>query len=179
MKTRLFKRFPEGACVRRMESPVGPLHLIAGQHALHAVLWPCDLKKPVTNAAVGALPQAGCHELLDEVMRQLDGYFNQKRKSFDLPLTMAGTPFQQAVWQALQHIPYGETISYEAIAVTLGGRNKVRAVGTANGMNPVSIIIPCHRVVGKDGSLTGFGGGLAAKQQLLALEGATAQLPLL
>ncbi|WP_417462200.1 methylated-DNA--[protein]-cysteine S-methyltransferase [Kordiimonas sp.] len=177
MKTRIFKKLPDGSSYRVIQSPVGPLYLIAGPHALRAVLWECDLEKPETKAAVAALPVATEHAVIDEAAKQLKEYFTGKRKSFDLPLEMHGTDFQRAAWQALLTVPYGETASYEAQAIKLGGREKVRAVGTANGMNPISIIVPCHRVVGKDGSLTGFGGGLEAKRWLLDLEAGVAQLP--
>ncbi len=177
MKTRIFKKLPDGSSYRVIQSPVGPLYLIAGAQALRAVLWECDLEKPETEAAVAALPVATGHAVIDEAEKQLSEYFTGKRKSFDLPLEMHGTDFQRAAWQALLTVPYGETASYEAQAIKLGGREKVRAVGTANGMNPISIIVPCHRVVGKDGSLTGFGGGLEAKRWLLDLEAGVAQLP--
>ena len=102
---------------------------------------------------------------------QLDGYFAGRRQRFDLPLAPSGTAFQRKVLAALQAIPYGETRSYKEVAAAIGKPRAVRAVGAANGRNPIPIIIPCHRVIGSDGSLTGFGGGLAAKRALLALEG--------
>lgn len=106
----------------------------------------------------------------EEVKRQLDQYFKGRLKSFDLELKTGGTPFQQQVWQALAKIPYGSTISYGDLAVQIGNPKAVRAVGLANGKNPIPIIIPCHRVIGKNGSLTGFGGGLDVKRFLLELE---------
>lgn len=106
------------------------------------------------------------------VERQLREYFASKRRTFDLELMMPGTPFQRDVWSALRAIPYGETISYAELAARLGKPRAVRAVGSANGANPVPIVVPCHRVIGSDGSLTGFGGGLDLKRRLLALEGA-------
>jgi methylated-DNA-[protein]-cysteine S-methyltransferase len=105
-----------------------------------------------------------------EVMRQLREYFDGKLKEFDLPLTLEGTEFQRRVWTSLLAIPYGETISYAELAQRIGNPKAVRAVGLANGSNPIPIIIPCHRVIGSNGSLTGFGGGLVTKKQLLALE---------
>jgi methylated-DNA-[protein]-cysteine S-methyltransferase len=105
-----------------------------------------------------------------EVVDQLQSYFAGERTNFDLPLLLEGTDFQKKVWTALQQIPYGETISYKKLAETVGSPKAVRAVGAANGANPIPIIIPCHRVIGHDGSLTGFGGGLALKKQLLELE---------
>ena len=105
-----------------------------------------------------------------EVVRQLQSYFAGERKHFDLSLSLQGTDFQKTVWTALRQIPYGETISYKALAQTIGKPRAVRAVGAANGANPIPIIIPCHRVIGNDGSLTGFGGGLPLKKRLLELE---------
>ncbi len=109
--------------------------------------------------------------LLDEAARQLEEYFAQKRQNFELPLAPKGTPFQQKVWQTLQKIPYGQTRSYQEIAVMINSPKSCRAVGGANHHNPVMIIIPCHRVIGKNGSLTGFGGGLSMKEALLQIEG--------
>lgn len=104
------------------------------------------------------------------VKAQLRAYFKRELKQFDLPLAPVGTPFQLKVWQALRDIPYGELVSYKTIAEAIGNPNAVRAVGGANGKNPIPIIVPCHRVIGSDGSLTGFGGGLATKQRLIDLE---------
>ena len=109
------------------------------------------------------------------VIKQLDEYFDGKRQDFDLPLRPAGTEFQRQVWQALQQIPYGETWSYGKLAKHVGTPNAYRAVGAANGINPIPVIIPCHRVIGSNGKLTGFGGGLEAKAFLLNLE--SLQLP--
>lgn len=107
----------------------------------------------------------------DHVAAQLDEYFEGNRRAFDLPLRPEGTPFQRKVWSILQTIPYGKTITYKDIALDLGNLAAIRAVGRANGSNPIPIIIPCHRVIGADGSLIGFGGGLPLKQSLLKLEG--------
>ncbi len=103
---------------------------------------------------------------------QLDEYFRRKRRAFDLPLDATGSPFERDVWQKLLAIPYGVTASYGTIATALGLSNGARAVGRANGANPIPIVIPCHRVIGSDGQLTGYGGGLALKRTLLELEGA-------
>jgi methylated-DNA-[protein]-cysteine S-methyltransferase len=105
-----------------------------------------------------------------EAKRQLAAYFNGELKAFDLPLHMQGTPFQQRVWKALQDIPYGSTISYGELARRVGNPNASRAVGLANGRNPISLIMPCHRVIGANGKLTGYSGGLSRKEALLALE---------
>jgi methylated-DNA-[protein]-cysteine S-methyltransferase len=108
---------------------------------------------------------------LPEAVRQLEEYFAGKRRDFDLPLRLNGTEFQQRVWRALTKIPYGETWSYGELAKRIGNPNASRAVGLANGRNPISILVPCHRVIGADGSLTGYGGGVERKQWLLAHEG--------
>ena len=112
----------------------------------------------------------------DDVHTQLDEYFAGDRREFDLPLHPSGTPFQQRVWRALCEIPYGETTSYSETAATIGAPTAIRAVGHANGQNPIPIIVPCHRVVGANGSLTGYGGGLDAKRWLLGHEAAHAGL---
>ena len=114
--------------------------------------------------------EEGLTALLERASRQLEEYFAGKRKQFDLPLSLRGTEFQRQVWAALRDIPYGETRSYGQIAQAIGRPKAVRAVGMANHRNPISIIVPCHRVVGADGSLTGYGGGLENKKFLLALE---------
>jgi len=173
MKTRIFRRMPNGSTVRTVGSPLGPLYVVASGSGLHAILWQCDLEKPETAATLALLPRADVCAITDETERQLAEYFSGERQRFDLPLAPTGTPFQQAAWRALLDIPYGETSSYEAHAVRLGGREKTRAVGTANGMNPISVVVPCHRLLGKDGALTGFGGGLEAKRWLLEHEGAS------
>ena len=151
-----------------MPSPVGRLTLIAGNKGLAAVLWENDRPNRVHAKAEEENEQ---HPVLLEAERQLQEYFAGNRNSFSLPLDMIGTPFQQQVWEALTTIPHGETRNYQQIANQLGNPKAVRAVGAANGRNPVSIIVPCHRVIGTNGSLTGFAGGLEAKAYLLSLEG--------
>jgi methylated-DNA-[protein]-cysteine S-methyltransferase len=111
------------------------------------------------------------NEPFDQVIAQIEEYFEAKRTTFDLPLVLEGTPFQQGVWAALRAIPYGTTISYGELAARVGRPRASRAVGLANGRNPISVIVPCHRVIGADGSLTGYGGGLERKRLLLGLEG--------
>jgi len=117
--------------------------------------------------------------LIKKAARQIAEYFDGKRKSFNLPLVLHGTDFQAEVWKALQNIPYGETLSYGELAAVIGNPKACRAVGMANNRNPAVIIVPCHRVIGSDGSLTGFGGGLELKRQLLELEQGQAVLPVL
>jgi methylated-DNA-[protein]-cysteine S-methyltransferase len=150
-----------------MPSPVGLLTLIASDDGLAAILWENDDPKRVRLNSAG---QEDRHPVLMEAKRQLGEYFAQQRRSFTVKLDFAGTPFQKAVWQALLAIPFGETRSYGEIARQLGNPKAVRAVGAANGKNPISIIAPCHRVIGANGALTGFAGGLKAKAHLLELE---------
>lgn len=146
----------------RVEGPLGHLLLVASADGLRAALWNRE-------------PEAGwarepSHPVLTAARRQFAEYFARKRMKFDLPLAPRGTPFQLRAWEALRRIPYGRTISYQEQALALGGANLARAVGAANGANPISIIVPCHRVVGKNGNLTGFLYGTEAKRFLLDLE---------
>ncbi|MDK1684205.1 methylated-DNA--[protein]-cysteine S-methyltransferase [Acinetobacter terrestris] len=150
-----------------MASPVGTLKLVAHETALVAVLWENENPKRVRLAE---LIEQTHHPILLETQKQLTEYFAGKRQQFNLPLDFAGTEFQQKVWQALLSIPFGETRSYRDIADQIGNIKAVRAVGAANGKNPISIIAPCHRVVGTNGKLVGFAGGLENKGILLRLE---------
>jgi methylated-DNA-[protein]-cysteine S-methyltransferase len=153
-------------CLTTMQSPVGELTLIASPRGVRAVLWPRELKEPAAIATMdGGNPAAAA--ILRDVVAQLQEYFDGERHEFDLPLDPVGTAFQQSAWGELRRIPYGETISYGEQARRLGDPNKSRAVGAANGRNPISIIVPCHRVVGANGSLTGFAAGVEAKAWLL------------
>ena len=148
-------------------SPVGELTLVADDRGLAAILWENDSPDRVR---IGALMEKADHPVLVETERQLAEYFAGERRAFDVPLSFAGTDFQKRVWAALLAIPFGETRSYGEIADQLGNPGASRAVGAANGRNPISIIAPCHRVVGSNGKLTGFAGGLEAKAYLLDLE---------
>lgn len=150
-----------------MPSPVGQLTLVARNGKLNAILWE---KERANRVRMGELHQADDSPVLLEAERQLREYFTGTRNQFDLELDFDGTDFQKQVWQALLTIPFGETRSYSQIAQQIGNPKAVRAVGAANGRNPISIIAPCHRVIGASGGLTGFAGGLEAKQYLLALE---------
>ncbi len=152
---------------RTIESPVGMLTLVAGDAGLVAILWQDD--DPM-RVRLGDRIEDRDHPVLADAARQLADYFAGTRRAFDLPLDFRGTAFQCSVWAALLTIPYGETRSYGAIAAQLGCPGAARAVGAANGRNPISIVAPCHRVIGSTGRLTGFAGGLAAKARLLALE---------
>jgi methylated-DNA-[protein]-cysteine S-methyltransferase len=150
-----------------MESPVGQLKLVASERGLVAILWENDRPHRVRLSEL--LPDDR-HPVLVETERQLSEYFAGKRKTFSVPLDMRGTRFQKDVWASLLAIPFGETRSYGQLAIKLGNPRATRAVGAANGRNPLSIIVPCHRVIGSSGKLTGFAGGLAVKAHLLALE---------
>ncbi|MEG8233552.1 methylated-DNA--[protein]-cysteine S-methyltransferase [Pseudomonas orientalis] len=150
-----------------MPSPVGQLTLVARNDKLGAVLWETERENRVR---LGQLYEANDSPVLVETERQLAEYFAGTRNRFELELDFYGTDFQKQVWQALLTIPFGETRSYSQIARQIGNPSAVRAVGAANGRNPISIIAPCHRVVGASGALTGFAGGIEAKQYLLTLE---------
>jgi methylated-DNA-[protein]-cysteine S-methyltransferase len=144
-----------------MKTPVGKLTLVEKDGALAG----CYLETYTPPEA-----ERRATPLLERAKQQLDEYFAGKRDDFDLPLELAGTDFQRAVWKALTKIPFGQTRSYADIAKAIGKPSAVRAVGAANGANPVAVIVPCHRVIGSDGSLTGYGGGLPRKKWLLAHE---------
>ena len=148
-------------------SPVGELTLVASDAGLVAILWEND---DPARVRLGSRAASLDHPVLSATHEQLAEYFAGERRAFDLPLDFQGTDFQQQVWAALLEIPYGETRSYAQIAAAIGRPTACRAVGAANGRNPISIVAPCHRVVGSDGRLTGFAGGLAVKERLLALE---------
>ena len=145
-------------------SPVGPLTLVAGVAGLEHIIFGDE------RPAEAADPGGRAARILSQAQRQLVEYFGGERRSFDLPLDPQGTPFQLAVWRLLGEIPYGETITYGEQARRLGRLGAARAVGAANGRNPLPIVVPCHRVVGADGSLTGYGGGLPKKRWLLEHE---------
>ncbi len=150
-----------------IDTPVGKLKLVACERGLTAILWESDNPARV-RLAHGREDQNNA--ILLETERQLNEYFAGTRERFSLPLEFVGTDFQKSVWQALLTIPFGETRSYGEIAKQLGNEKASRAVGAANGKNPISIIAPCHRVIGASGELTGFAGGLANKTILLNLE---------
>jgi len=155
------------AVYKIIPSPVGDLQLVAGDHGLLAILWHNTKPKIVPSPKLVANHN---HPTLLEAERQLQQYFQGDRKSFSLQLQLIGTQFQINVWQALLAIPFGETRSYGQLARELGNPNAMRAVGSANGRNPIPIVVPCHRVIGASGDLVGFGGGLKIKAQLLELE---------
>lgn len=156
-----------GYVYKRMESPIGRLKLVAKDEKLAAILWENDDPRRVR---LGEVVEDNEKPVLLETERQLNEYFVGKRDRFDIPLDFQGTEFQRSVWQQLLEIPFGETRSYGQLAEKLGNVNACRAVGAANGKNPIAIIAPCHRVIGSTGKLTGFAGGLEAKAHLLDLE---------
>ncbi len=153
-----------------MESPIGTLTLFASEKHLHHILWEHETKIDSFKKIIDSLEKSPNNPVIIKTIKQLTEYFLKKRKTFELPLFFNGTQFQIQAWKALTRIPYGQTISYGEQAIQLGDKNKARAVGRANGLNPISIIVPCHRVIGRNGTLTGFGGGLDTKLYLLNLE---------
>jgi len=155
---------------KKMKSPVGELTLVASPKGVAAILWEND--SPL-RVRLGPLLLNPAHPVLKKVEQQLADYFEGKRKTFSLTLDPAGTTFQKKVWKALLTIPFGETRTYSQIAKQIGHPRASRAVGAANGKNPLSIIAPCHRVIGANGKLTGFAGGLHVKASLLRLESRT------
>ena len=146
-----------------VDSPLGPLTVVAEGTAVAGLYMVDQRHRPTVE---------GRHDdtVLPELKEQLEAYWRRELKDFHVPLKLAGTPFQQAVWAGLQTIPYGETWSYGQLAEAIGRPGASRAVGLANGKNPVAVLVPCHRVVGSSGNLTGYGGGLERKQWLLDLE---------
>ncbi len=152
---------------RLLPTQLGVLMLEATPAGLSAIRWP-------EQAGYDSAPVHPTSPILDKAAQQLEAYLQGKRRSFDLPLAPEGTPYQQSVWSQLLEIPYGATTTYGVLAKQLGKPNGARAVGGATGKNPLSIVVPCHRVIGTTGKLTGFAGGLERKRWLLALEGASA-----
>jgi methylated-DNA-[protein]-cysteine S-methyltransferase len=152
---------------KEVESPLGKLKLVASADALVGVLWEGE---GFDRPRLDAQKFEGHHPILAEAELQLSEYFAGRRTDFELPLEPRGTEFQKKVWRNLRRIPFGTTRSYVDIARAIGSPRACRAVGAANGKNPLPIVVPCHRVVGANGALTGFGGGLETKAKLLALE---------
>lgn len=169
-----------------IDSPIGPLLLVADDRALCAVYFPNhpdgavlrEAPAPAAAAARASQATPAAQQILRDTARQLGEYFAGTRRDFELPLETGGTEFQQQVWRALCSIPFAITWSYGQLATSVGNRNASRAVGAANGKNPIPIIVPCHRVIGANGSLTGFGGGEATKRWLLDHEAKVAGLRL-
>lgn len=169
-RTQWANDLPADTVYSEMSSPVGKLTMIASSQGLHAIIWDTERQHPNFINIFNQLTLSENQPILVKTKQQLNEYFQAKRDTFDLPIVLKGTDFQIQVWKQLLNIPYGQTISYAEQAVRIGNRNKARAVGMANGLNPILIIIPCHRVIGSRGHLVGFGGGLDNKAYLLQLE---------
>jgi len=169
------KNLPQDAVYTTLKSPVGELFLVASKEGLHALLWECDMKEKSCRDLFQNLKRDDKHSLLQKAISQLKEYFKGERRDFDLQLAPHGTVFQMKAWRELSKIPYGETISYAEQASRVGDSKKARAVGTANSRNPISIVVPCHRVIAKSGALSGFGGGVPTKKFLIELENRSAK----
>lgn len=161
-------RVDPGSVRTTVATPIGELLLTANSIGVTGIYF--DGRWP-TDAAIAPAVEAPDDAILREARTQLDDYFAGRRRTFSLPLSLGGTPFQRQVWEMLQRVQFGETTSYRSIAERIGNPRAVRAVGAANGQNPVPIVVPCHRIIGATGSLVGFGGGLACKRWLLEHEG--------
>ena len=155
---------------KTMSSPIGKLHIIADDKNLRFISFNKNFLKKVNINAESLSSKKS--SIIEKTIKQIKQYFALKRKSFELPITFSGTLFQNKTWNALKKIPYGKTICYQQQAKMIKNPKAARAIGRANGMNPLSIVIPCHRVIGKSGNLIGFGGGLSTKKYLLKLENA-------
>ena len=150
----------------KLQTTIGPLYLVATERGLAGVSFEKQ-KVPMAVSLSAKTPEV---QLLKQTVQQLDEYFEGKRKAFDVPFDIDGTPFQRSVWNQLSKIPYGKTFSYRDVAQRIRNPKAVRAVGSANGRNPLAVIVPCHRVIAADGTLGGYGGGLQRKSLLLKLE---------
>ena len=172
----------ESIKLHEYKSPVG--NLLLGDYLGKLVMsdWKYRKKREEINARIADVLEVKFETELtplhSTVIQQLDEYFQSKRTSFDLPLLFIGSEFQRSVWKALTEIPFGQTMSYLTLSRNLGDEKAIRAVASANGANAISIIVPCHRIIGSDGSLTGYAGGLPAKKKLLMLEGSLSQMEL-
>ena len=156
---------------RTYEAPFGVVTVVGSDLGIRYVMFSDDAHpKPLESLQIS---DTDIHDSVNDAITQLEDYFNGSRREFDLPLDLHGTEFQVAAWKALAEVPYGHTASYGEQAASIGRPTAVRAIGGANGRNPVAIVLPCHRIVGADGSLTGFGGGIAVKKWLLDHEQAT------
>lgn len=159
-----------------VDSPIGPITVIADEDSLRQIKFPDEHKRGTIDDGVETVP-ARSHRILAVTAQQLDEYFSLEREDFDVPTRfIVGTDFERQVWQQLSTIPFGETMSYGEQAVAVGRPGGAQAVGAANGRNPLPLVLPCHRVIGADGSLVGFGGGVATKQWLLDHERGTQRL---
>ena len=163
----IFKQLPRETVWEDVASPLGPLTVLASDNGVHAIAFESDR----TEQAKTNLPRAVNYPIINATIRQLAMYFDGTLKVFDLPLDLRGTDFQKRVWELLLEIPFGETRTYGDIAHALGNVEASQAVGAANGKNPMAIVVPCHRVIGASGHLTGYAGGMEKKKFLLTHEG--------
>jgi methylated-DNA-[protein]-cysteine S-methyltransferase len=170
MRKNWIARLPLDCSYGTITTPVGPLTIFVSSNGLHRIAWGNEHEAEECMRALQIFKKDEQHPLFLKTVKALESYFAGERRTFDLPLVLEGTDFQRRAWQALCTIPYGQTLSYAEQAEKVGNRNKARAVGMANHYNPIPIIIPCHRVIGANGQLTGFAGGLELKQYLLTLE---------
>ncbi len=170
MRKHWISHLPLDSSYATISTPVGPLSLFVSAKGLHRILWGNEHEIEESLQALQSFKKDEHHPVFLKATKALQEYFSGQRHTFDLPLVLNGTEFQMKAWQALCNIPYGQTLSYAEQAEKVGNRNKARAVGMANHYNPIPIIIPCHRVIGANGQLTGFAGGLELKQYLLTLE---------
>lgn len=170
MRKHWLSHLPLDSCSGTLSTPVGQLTLFVSAKGLHRILWGNEHEMEESQQALQLFKKDAQHPVFLEATKALQEYFRGERHTFDLPLILNGTAFQLQAWQALCNIPYGQTLSYAEQAEKIGNRNKARAVGMANHYNPIPIIIPCHRVIGANGHLTGFAGGLELKRYLLDLE---------
>lgn len=173
MTDRALRACPSDCSMEQIESQIGELVVVGNGDGVHTILWEQCSRLPDCATRLKTMGAASIRSHVRRAVVQLEEYFAGVRREFDIPLVLHGTPFQIDVWKNLERIPYGETISYQHLAQQVGGIKKARAVGMANGKNPIPIVVPCHRVIGKNGSLTGFGGGLETKKTLLELETST------
>ncbi|OGT32054.1 MAG: hypothetical protein A3E87_10945 [Gammaproteobacteria bacterium RIFCSPHIGHO2_12_FULL_35_23] len=169
-RAKRLKKLPNDTVYDEIDSPVGKLVIFASSQGVHSILWDKERFTKECKQVLLRFKQNSDHKIIIRTKQQVTEYFQGKRKKFELPLVFDGTPFQIQAWKELYKIPYGQTISYAEQARRVGNKNKARAVGLANGLNPISIIVPCHRVLGSNGQLTGFGGGIENKKLLLQLE---------
>ncbi len=170
MRKNWLSHLPLDSCYGEISTPVGQLILFISEQGLHRILWQNEQEAEESQLARKQFKKNEQHPLFLKTASALQDYFLGKRRTFDLPLVLHGTAFQLDAWEVLRNIPYGQTLSYAQQAEEVGHRNKARAVGMANHYNPIPIIIPCHRVIGANGKLTGFAGGMQLKQALLDLE---------
>lgn len=170
MRKNWIAHLPLDSTYGTIATPVGPLTALVSSRGLHRIVWGNEQQTEECLQALQIFKKNEQHPIFLQTAKALQEYFAGERSTFDLPLVLHGTDFQMKAWQALSNIPYGQTLSYAEQAEKIGNRNKARAVGMANHYNPISIIIPCHRVIGANGQLTGFAGGLELKQYLLTLE---------